>query len=105
MCGQGEVNYTQKYLCRCTLIMLVIIVILLWVINFGGESGASAIVEESSGLHLLEINGSDLGSNGGNGWSWMEILRVVLGLIFVLNFTHICHYCLFTKKSGKKEGS
>ena len=112
MCGKGETNYIQKYLCGCTLIMLVIIVILSMVINFGGESGASvemsgenesALVEESSGLHLLEINGSDLGSNGGNGWSWMEILCVVLGFIFVLNFTYICHYCLFTKKVVKRK--
>ena len=44
------------------------------VINFGGESDAvveisgeneSALVEQSSGIHLLEINGQDL---GGNGW-------------------------------------
>ena len=103
MCGKGEVNYTQKYLCGCILIMVVIIVILAMDINFGGESGASAIVEESSGLHLLEINGSGLGSNGGIGWSWMEILCVVLGFIFVLNFTHICHYCLFTKKVVKRK--
>ena len=110
MCGKGEINYTQTYLCGCILIMLVIIVILSMVINFGGESGASvemsgenesAIVEESSGLHLLEINGSGLGSNGGIGWSWMEIICVVLGFIFVLNFTHICHYCLFTKKVAR----
>ena len=40
---------------------------------------------------------------GGNGWSWMEILCVVLGFIFVLYFTHICHYCLFTKKLVKRK--
>ena len=77
MCGKSEVPYTQKYLCGCTLIMLVIIVILSMYINFGGESGASvemsgenesALVEESSGIHLLEVNGADLGSIGGNGW-------------------------------------
>ena len=57
MCCKGEVNDTQKYLCGCTLIMLVIIVVLSMVINFGGESGAvveisgeneSALVEQSS---------------------------------------------------------
>ena len=100
MCGKGEVNYTQKYLCGCTVIMLVIIVILSMVINFGGKFGGSvemsgenesALVEESSGIHLLEINGSGMSSNCGNEWNWMEILCVVLGFIFVLNFTHICH--------------
>ena len=112
MCGKGEVPYTQKYLCGCTLIMLVIIFILSMIINFGGESGAqvemsgengSALVEQSSGIHLLEVNGADLGSIGGKEWSWMENLCVVLGFIFFLNFTHIAHYCLFTKKVVKRK--
>ena len=112
MCGKSEVPYTQKYLCGCTVIMVIIIIILSMVINFGGESGAqvemsgeneSALVEQSSGIHLLEVNGADLGSIDGNGWSWMEILCVVLGFIFVLNFTHIAHYCLFTKKVVKRK--
>ena len=88
MCGKGEVPYIQKYLCGCTVIMVAIIIILSMVINFGGESGAqvemsgdneSTLVEQSSGIHLLEVNGADLGSIGGNNWSWMEILCVVLG--------------------------
>ena len=61
----------------------------------------STLVEQSSGIHLLEINGSGLGSNDGNGWSWMEILCVVLCFIFVFSSRHICHYCLFTKKVVK----
>ena len=82
------------------------------VIKFGGESGAQvemsgengqALIEQSSGLHLLEVNGADLGSIGGKEWSWMEYLCVVLGFIFFLNFTHIAHYCLFTKKIVKKK--
>ena len=90
--------------------MLVIIVILSMVINFGGNSGSSvemsgenesALVEESSGIHLLEINGSGMSSKGE--WNWMEISFVVLGFIFVLNFTHICHYCFFTKKVVKRK--
>ena len=112
MCGKGEVPYTQKYLCGCTVIMLVIIIILSIIINFGGKSGAqvemseengSALVEQSSGIHLLEVNGADLGSIGGNKWSWMKILCVVLGFIFFLHLTHIAHYCLFTKKVVKRK--
>ena len=112
MCGKGEVNYTQKYLSGCIVIMLVIIVILAMLVNFGGKSGGSvemtgenesALVEESLGIHLLEINGSGMSSTGGNEWNWMEILCVVLGFIFVLNFTHICHYCFFTKKVVKRK--
>ena len=33
----------------------------------------------------------------------MEYLCVVLGFIFFLNFTHIAHYCLFTKKVVKRK--
>ena len=105
-------SYTQKYLCGCTVIMLVIIVILSMVINFGGNSGSSvemsgenesALVEESSGIHLLEINGSGMSSKGGSECNWMDISCVVLGFIVVLNFTHICHYCFFTKKVVKRK--
>ena len=28
---------------------------------------------------------------------------MVLGFFFVLNFTHICHYCVFTKKVVKRK--
>ena len=85
MCGKGEINYTQKYLCGCILIMVVIIVILAMVINFGGESGASvemsgenesAIVEESSGLHLLEKMVQVWGPMvvlGGLGWKFFVL--------------------------------
>ena len=33
----------------------------------------------------------------------MEILCIMLGFIFVLSSTHICHYCLFTKKDVKRK--
>ena len=108
MCGKEEIPYVQKWLCGCTVIMVIIIFILSAIINISGESGAqvelngdneSALVEQSSGIHLLEVNGPDLGSIGGkNEWSWMEYLCVVLGIIFLLNFTHIAHYCLITKR-------
>ena len=88
--------------------MVVIIIIPSAIINIGGEFSAqvelngeneSALVEQSSGINLLEVNGADLGSIGGkNEWSWMEYLCVVLGIIFLLNFTHIAHYCLITKR-------
>ena len=113
MCGKGRAPYTQKFLGGCTIIMIIIIIILAMVINFGGDSDAKveisgengqALIEQSSGLHLLEVNGADLGSIGGKEkWSWMEYLCVVLGFIFFLNCTHIAHYCLFTKKIVKKK--
>ena len=50
MCGEGKVNYTQKYLCGCSVIMLVIIVILSLVINFGGNSGNSVEMSGENGF-------------------------------------------------------
>ena len=107
MCGKEEIPYIQKWLCGCTVILVIIIIILSAIISIGDGSDAqvelngdneSALVEQSSGIHLLEVNGADLGSIGGkNEWSWMEYLCVVLGIIFLLNFTHIAHYCLITK--------
>ena len=92
MCGKGGAPYTQKFLGGCTIIMIIIIIILAMFFNFGGESDAKveisgengqALIEQSSGLHLLEVNGADLGSIGGKEkWSWMEYLCVVLGFIF-----------------------
>ena len=110
MCAEGKVTYAQKYLCGCSAIMVVIIVILSLVISFGGSSGnsvemsgdnESALVEESSGIHLLEINESGKGNTGRADWSWMEVAFVVIGFKFVLVLTHICHYCVYTKKVVK----
>ena len=92
--------------------MIIIIIILAVFINFSGGSDAKvelsgdndeALIQQSSGLHLLEVNGADLGSMGSkSNWSWMEYLCVLLGFIFFLNCTHIAHYCFFTKKMVKK---
>ena len=71
--------------------------------EISGENG-QALIQQSYGLHLLEVNGANLGSIGGKEkWSWMEYLCVELGFIFFLNCTHIAHYCLFTKKIVKKK--
>ena len=90
--------------------MMVIITILSLVISLGGSAGnsvemsgnnESAVLEESSGIHLLEINES--GNTAGAGWSWMEVAFVVIGFKFVLVLTHICHYCCWTKKVVKQK--
>ena len=104
---------TQKFLGGCIIIMIIIIIILAVFINFGGGSDAEvelsgdngeALIQQSSGLHILEVNCANLGSMGGKeNWSWMEYLCVLLGFIFFLNCTHIAHYCLFTKKMVKKK--
>ena len=110
MCGGDKVNYTQKYLCGCTVIMLVIIVILSMVINFGGNSGSSvemsgekesALVEESSGIHLLEITNQGDGSKCVN-WSISDYAVVVLTFIILLKLSHLLHYFCLTRKLVKK---
>ena len=113
MCGKGGVPYTQRFLGGCIIIMIIIIIILAVFINYSEGSEAKvelsgdndeALIQQSSGLHLLEVNGADLGSMGGkSNWSWMEYLCVLLGFIFFLNCTHIAHYCFFTKKMVKKK--
>ena len=92
MCGKGDVPYTQKFLGGCIIIMIIIIIILAVFINYSGGSEAKvelsgnndeALIQQSSGLHLLEINGDDLGSMGGNSnWSWLEYLCILLVFIF-----------------------
>ena len=113
MCGKGDVPYTQKFLGGCIIIMIIIIIILAVFINYSGGSEAKvelsgnnyeALIQQSSGLHLLEVNGADLGSIGGkSNWSWLEYLCILLVFIFFLNCTHIAHYCLFTKSLVKKK--
>lgn len=110
MCGQGDTQNTPKYFCGCFLVMLVVIIGLAVYISVMGNSGASvqmtgeydtAEIRESSGFHVIEVNGSDIGSGNAREWSYMEIGFIVLGFIFFLNMTHIFQYCVFTKKLVK----
>ena len=112
MCGQGDTQYSPKYFCGCFAIMLVVIIGLAVYISVMGNSGASvqmtgendsAEIKESSGFHIIEVNGADIGSGNAKEWSYMEIGFILLGLIFFLNMTHICHYCIFTKKMVKRK--
>ena len=114
MCGKGGIPYIQKFTGGCIIIMVVIIIILAVFINYGNGgseakvelsgSNDEALIQQSSGLHLLEVNGADLGSMGGKGnWSWLEYLCILLVFIFFLNCTHIAHYCFFTKSLVKKK--
>ena len=107
------VPYTQKFLGGCIIVMIIVIIILAVFINFSGASEAKvelsgdndeALIQQSSGLHLLEVNGADLGSMGGkSNWSWVEYLCILQVFIYFLNCTNIAHYCFFTKKMVKKK--
>ena len=57
-----------------------------------------AVIQQSSGVHLIEVNGINLGAKQCNGWSWVEYLCVRLVFVFVLKCTHLVHYCFWTKK-------
>ena len=59
------------------------------------------MIEESSGLRLLEINESGKGSNCAN-WTRMEIGFTILCFKFVWVIYHILHYC-WTKNIVKQK--
>ena len=68
-------------------------------IEMNGDQNES-IVQQSSGLHLIEVNSA--GGCKGN-WTWAEYSVVVLVFVFILKCTHLCHYCFVTKSLVKKK--
>ena len=68
-------------------------------IEMNGDQNES-IVQQSSGLHLIEVNSA--GGCKGN-WTWAEYSVVVLVFVFILKCTHLCHYCLVTKSLVKRK--
>ena len=68
-------------------------------IEMNGDQNES-IVQQSSGLHLIEVNNA--GGCKGN-WTWAEYSVVVLVFVFILKCSHLCHYCFVTKSLVKKK--
>ena len=64
-------------------------------VELGGDDD-HAVIQQSSGIHILELNNSGDDDCDG-GWSWTVIALVTVSLILVLKFTHILHYCLVSK--------
>ena len=96
------------------IIIIVIIIMAVFISSSGGYEAKvelngdqdEALIQQSSGLHLVEVNGADLGSMGCKGsWSWIEYLGVLLAFIFILKCTHIAHYSFLTKSLVKKKVS
>ena len=97
------------------MVVLIIVVILASIISIGGGSSTevemngdneSSSVVQSSGIHMVEVNGADLGmgsKDGNSGWSWLEFVVIVLGVIILLNFSHIAHYFLCTRAMVNKK--
>jgi len=108
MCAKNN-----PYLIKCVVgfVIMVICVIISISLYFGYGGGAEAkiemngdknksIVQQSAGLHLIEVNNS--GDCKGN-WSYAEYSVVLLVFVFILKCSHLCHYCFVTKKLVKKK--
>ena len=104
-------TYLQKFCSGCFVIMIAIIIILS--VFIGVNAGASvsvemtgdnyeSVVQQSSGFHVLEVNGNNMGSDQCNGWSWVDYLCVGLVFCFILKCTHLMHYCFLTKGLVRK---
>ena len=63
-----------------------------------GQGDNTAIVKESTGSHLIEVDNSN-----SKGRSWLEIGFIILALKMGLMCTHAVHYFCLTKKLVKKK--
>ena len=70
-------------------------------IEINGDKTKS-IVQQSAGLHLIEVNNS--GESKGN-WTYAEYSVVLLVFVFILKWSHLGHYCYLTKRLIKKKVS
>ena len=61
-----------------------------------------SVLQQSSGFHVLEVNGNKLGSEQCIGWTWVNYLCVGLIFVFILKCIHLVHYCFLTKHLVKK---
>ena len=89
--------------------MISVIISMSIFIGYSGSSAAKvelnsdqdeALIQQSSGLHLLEVNGS-ISCKGI--WTWADYICVMLGFIFILKCTHMAHYCFLTSSLVKKK--
>ena len=68
-------------------------------IEMNGEDNKS-IVQQSAGLHFLEVNNS---GDCKRSCSWAEYAVVLLVFVFILKCSHLCHYCFVTKAIVRKK--
>ena len=94
------------------IMVIVVIIMAVFISNSGGSEAKvelsgdqdEALIQQSLGVHLLEVNRADLGSIGCKGsWSWAEYICVLLVFILILKCSHIAHYCFLTKSLVKKK--
>ena len=103
-----DMTYIQIYCGVCFVIMVLVIIILS--VNAGASASVEmsgdydeSVVQQSSGFHVLEVSGNNLGTDQCNGWSWVNYLCVGLIFGFILKCTHLMHYCFLTKGLVKKK--
>ena len=77
MCAK-DTPYIQKFFRGCIIIMIVVIIVMGTFIGISGSAEAKvemsgdqdeAVIQQSLGVHLFEVNGTNLGSKRCNG-SW-----------------------------------
>ena len=75
-----DMPYIQKFCGGCVIIIIVIIILLSVYIGIGAGAQANvemsgdqdeAVIQQSSGIHLIEVNGTNLGAKQCNGCSWV----------------------------------
>ena len=57
-----------------------------------GAGDDLSVVKESSGFHILEVDNT--GSGDGQGWTWVEVVCVILEIKLGLIITNGIHYFL-----------
>ena len=111
MCSTGESKYTAKCVCLGLVVLTLIITGLVVTISVMGGTNPSveingendsSFIRESNGIHLLEVNTSGQESGSPGTWSYMELGFVGMIFVFLVNISHMVHYCVITKRLVKK---
>ena len=111
MCSKGDSKYTTKCVCVGFVILTLVITGLVVTISVMGGTNPSvqingendtSNIRESNGIHLLEVNTSGQESGSPGTWTYMELRFVIMVIGFLVNVSHMLHYCVITKKLVKK---
>ena len=108
MCTKNNPNVVKCVVGVAIMIICVVISISLY-FGLGGGAEAKIVmngdknkssVQQSVGLHLLEVNNS-VDCKGS--WSYAEYAVVLLVFVIILKCSHLFHHCIWTKKLLKSK--
>ena len=111
MCPTGEAKYPVKCICVILVVITGLVAGLVMTVSLVGGANPtveisgendSSFIRESNGIHLLEVNTSGQESGSPGTWSYMELGFVVMVFGFLVNISHMVHYCVITKRLVKK---